>query len=168
MNYLNLDKKKVEIVGAKLNELLASYHIFYQNLRAFHWNLQSNSFFVLHEKFEELYNDAQGKVDEIAERVLTLRVKPLSRYSEYLQVSQIAEANSQLKDRAMLEVVLKNYTKLIEQERQIIEVAEDANDEGTIDLIGAIIRESEKTCWMISSWLEQNEKSEQKVEMSFN
>jgi starvation-inducible DNA-binding protein len=31
-------------------------------------------------------------------------------------------------------------------------VADDANDEGTIDLIGAYIRELEKTSWMLDVW----------------
>lgn len=67
---LNAEQSKKEI--ELLNSLLANFQIYYQNLRGFHWNVKGNRFFVLHAKFEELYNDAIEKVDELAERILTL------------------------------------------------------------------------------------------------
>ena len=51
MNYLNLDPKKTEATVEQLNVLLADYHIYYQKLRNFHWNVVGENFFDLHEKF---------------------------------------------------------------------------------------------------------------------
>ena len=70
LDYLHLDEKKVESVVAALKQLLADYQIFYTNLRGFHWNVKGKGFFTLHAKYEELYNDAAEKIDEIAERIL--------------------------------------------------------------------------------------------------
>ena len=64
-NLIGLDSENAQQVVNLLNELLANYQIYYQNLRGFHWNVRGNRFFVLHAKFEELYNDAIEKVDEI-------------------------------------------------------------------------------------------------------
>jgi starvation-inducible DNA-binding protein len=57
--------------------------LYYQNLRGIHWNIKGRAFFDLHVKFEELYNDANMKVDEIAERILTLGETPLHTFDDY-------------------------------------------------------------------------------------
>lgn len=67
-NSIGLNKEKSEEIVKDLNQLLADYQQFYMNLRGFHWNIKRASFFELHVKYEELYNDINLKVDEIAER----------------------------------------------------------------------------------------------------
>lgn len=152
MDYLKLDKSKTEKTVFELNVLLADYHLYYQKLRNFHWNIMGMNFFDLHDKFEEMYNDAKLKIDEIAERILTLRNQPLSNLSQYLDISNIKEAESDLEDRKMIEVLLKDHGLLLEQMRKIVQTAEQGSDEGTVDLIGAYIRELEKTSWMLDAW----------------
>ncbi|MGY5850504.1 Dps family protein [Salegentibacter sp. F14] len=152
MSYLGLDKKKTENTVKELNVLLADYHLYYQKLRNFHWNVIGKNFFDLHEKFEELYDDAKLKVDEIAERILTLRHQPTSNLSEYLKASNLKEAKADLTDYQMIEALLKDHGILLKQMRNVVEVADKAGDEGTIDLIGAYIRELEKTSWMLDAW----------------
>lgn len=152
MDYLKLDKSKTEKTVFELNVLLADYHLYYQKLRNFHWNISGVNFFDLHDKFEELYNDAKLKIDEIAERILTLRNQPLSNLSQYLEISNIKEADSDLQDKQMIEALLKDHGLILEQMRKVIKIAEEGDDEGTVDLIGAYIRELEKTSWMLDAW----------------
>ena len=78
MNYLGLKPNELEKTVEQLNRLLANYQIYYQNLRNYHWNISGEHFFDLHATFEDLYNEAKINIDEIAERVLTLRMKPMS------------------------------------------------------------------------------------------
>ena len=89
MSFLNFDLEKAKHTSKELNILLADYHMYYQKLRNYHWNIVVKSFFDLHEKFEEMYDDAVLKIDEIAERILTLRYQPASNYSDYLKISNI-------------------------------------------------------------------------------
>ncbi len=152
MSYLNLDTTKTEKTVEQLNILLADYHLYYQKLRNFHWNVEGLNFFDLHEKFEEMYDDAKEKIDEIAERILTLRHTPVSNLTEYLKLTNIEESSSEYEDMKMVDILLTDHGKIIDQMRKIVEVADDANDEGTIDLIGAYIRELEKTSWMLDVW----------------
>ena len=152
MNYLGLDSNKTKKTVEELNVLLADYHLYYQKLRNFHWNVIGKNFFDLHEKFEELYDDAKLKVDEIAERILTLRYQPTSNLSEYLKDSNLEESPSDITDSKMIEILLKDHGSLLKQMRKVIETADAAGDEGTIDLIGAYIRELEKTSWMLDAW----------------
>lgn len=152
MNYLNLDTEKSKATVNELNTLLADYHVYYQKLRNFHWNVSGENFFDLHVKFEELYDDAKLKIDEIAERILTLRFAPVSNLTDYLEMSSIKEAASDLTDRKMVDAILDDHGKILKQLSAVVKKADTAGDEGTIDLIGAYIRELEKTSWMLDAW----------------
>ena len=152
MSYLNLDKEKTGKTVEQLNTLLADYHIYYQKLRNFHWNITGQNFFDLHEKFEELYDDAKLKVDEIAERILTLRFQPTSNLSEYLKRSNLQESPTTLNDTEMVGALLADHGKILVQMSKVVETAEENGDEGTIDLIGGYIGELEKTSWMLDAW----------------
>lgn len=152
MNYLNFDKNKLEPVIDELNILLSDYHLYYQNLRAFHWNILGKNFFDLHIKFEALYVDARLKIDDIAERILSLRFHPFSKYSQYLEKSNITEVNPLVDDSKMISVLLDNHKSILQQMYKVINAADAAGDEGTIDLIGAYIRELEKESWMLNAW----------------
>lgn len=152
MKYLSLDEEKVKLTVNELNMLLADYNLYYQKLRNFHWNVVGTNFFDLHEQFEDMYNDAKVKVDEIAERILTLRFQPTSNFSEYLEMSNLKESSSDLKDKNMVETLLDDHGKLLNQMRKVLSAADAADDEGTADLIGAYIRELEKTSWMLDAW----------------
>ena len=152
MSYLGLDAKETSNTVQELNVLLADYHLYYQKLRNYHWNVIGKNFFDLHEKFEELYDDAKVKVDEIAERIITLRYQPTSNLSEYLKKSNLKESKSDLTDSKMIENLLDDHGTILKQMRKVVEVADKGGDEGTIDLIGAYIRELEKTSWMLDAW----------------
>ena len=91
LDYLHLNEKKVADVVSALHQLLADFQVHYTNLRGFHWDIKGHGFFVLHGKFEDMYNDAAEKVDEIAERILMLGGTPENKFSEYLKVAKVKE-----------------------------------------------------------------------------
>ncbi len=150
---LGLQKDKVEGLVVNLNELLANFQVYYQNLRGLHWNIKGKSFFELHVKFEELYTDAQEKVDLIAERILTLEGVPLHTFSDYLLLASISIGNNISQDREAVELVVESLNRLIEIERSILTKSGDADDEGTNSLMSDFIAEQEKTLWMMKAWL---------------
>lgn len=152
MSYLNMQNENILPVAKELNQLLADYHIYYQKLRNFHWNIVGKNFFELHSKFEEMYGDARVKVDEIAERILTLQYHPISRYSRYLKIAEISEESPFQTDTDMIYILLDDHKILLKQMSHVIKKAEEANDEGTIDLIGGYIASLEKTSWMLNAW----------------
>jgi len=152
MSYLNLNKEKTTTTAKELNVLLADYHLYYQKLRNFHWNIVGRNFFDLHEKFEEMYDDAKLKVDEIAERILTLRFQPVSNYTDYLKMSNLKESPSRTEDAKMVKILLEDHGKILNQMRNVIDKAEKAGDEGTIDMVGSYIADVEKISWMLDAW----------------
>ena len=158
MNYLNQNEEKFKPVVQELNLLLAEYQMYYQKLRNFHWNVQGRNFFDLHAKFEEMYTDARTKIDEIAERILTLRQRPLSNLSDYIRNATMDESPANLRDIEMVRELLQSHNILRLQMTEVVEQAEKINDEGTLDLIGAYIRELEKVSWMLDAWTKSTEK----------
>ncbi|RZS90513.1 Dps family protein [Aquimarina brevivitae] len=152
MNYLNFNEEKTTETVKQLNNLLADYHLYYQKLRNFHWNILGQNFFDLHNQFELMYDDARMKIDEIAERILTLRYQPVSNYSEYLKNSNLTESKSNITDKEMVTQLLEDHGKILKQMTKVVQAADEAGDEGTIDLVGAYIRELEKTSWMLDAW----------------
>ena len=82
LNYTHLEEKGANTIVLSLQQLLADFQIHYANLRGFHWNIKGHGFFVLHSKFEDLYNGAAEKVDEIAERILMLGGTPANNYTQ--------------------------------------------------------------------------------------
>lgn len=152
-NLVGIDKEKATVLVDKLNTLLADYQMFYQNLRGLHWNIKGREFFELHVKFEEYYDDAVVKVDEIAERILTLEGEPLHTFSDYLKASEIKEAKGVSNGISGVEIIVQNFSVLILKEREILSLAAEAEDEGTVSLMSDYISETEKTMWMLNSYL---------------
>lgn len=136
-----------------LNGLLSSYHIYYINVRGYHWNVRGEHFFSLHAKFEELYTQLQLQIDEIAERILTLGGVPLHAYSEFTSQTKLAEDKNVHDGRKCVEGVVKGLQTLIEEQRAIAEIAEQAGDQGSVDLVSGYVQEQEKLVWMYSAFL---------------
>ncbi len=155
LNSIGLDSAKAEELAKKLNVLLANYSIFYQNTRGYHWNIKGNKFFELHVKFEELYNDLFLKIDEVAERILTLGHTPNHRFSDYKITSSITESNQVSDGLEAVKDILASFKIIIAMQRELLSLAGDADDEGTGALMGDYIREQEKLIWMYSSFLNQ-------------
>ena len=137
----------------KINTLLASYQLHYQNLRSLHWNVKGIKFFELHLKYEELYTRTQIIIDEVAERILTVGAIPLSRFSDYLSISIIKENDLISDGKTGMSYILKAQNQLLKLEREILSLSSDQEDEGTNALMSDLIREKEKTNWMFTAWL---------------
>lgn len=152
-NAIGLDKGKSEKLAKKLNILLANYSLFYQNTRGFHWNIKGDKFFELHLKFEELYNDLLLKVDEVAERILTLGYSPEHNYSAYNKTAAIKESPKVTDGIKAVEYILESLKTVISLQRDLLTISADANDEGTNALMSDYIRMQEKQVWMYSAYL---------------
>ncbi|MEC9482178.1 MAG: Dps family protein [Halomonas sp.] len=152
-NAIGLNAGNASQLADKLNALLANYQIFYMNVRGYHWNVKGQQFFELHTKFEEYYTDLLTKVDEVAERILTLGFQPVHAYSDYVKLSAIEEDKNVHDGEACVRGIVKGYQTLIELQRELLSVASDADDEGTASLASDYIREQEKTVWMLNAYL---------------
>ncbi len=154
-NSLGLDTNKTKDLANDLNGLLANFQIYYQNLRGIHWNIMGKRFFDLHVKFEELYNDANIKVDLIAERVLTLGETPLHTFEDYTKHAKVPIGKNISQDEKAVRLIVDSLAELLKIERQILIKSGDSSDEGTIAMMSDFITEQEKTIWMMKAWLNE-------------
>ncbi len=154
-NILGLPVKESEVIAAELNILLSNFQVYYQNLRGIHWNIRGKRFFDLHVKFEELYNDAQLKVDMIAERILTLGATPLHTFEDYIKNNRLEVGHSISKDTEAVHLIINSLSDLLKIERVILEESGKISDEGTNSMMSDCLVEQEKTMWMMKAWCEE-------------
>lgn len=153
MNSIGLNNAKSANLAIKLNALLSAYQVFYMNARGFHWNIKGDKFFELHLKFEELYNDLQIKIDEVAERVLTLGGEPLHSYTDYLMYSPVEPVSKVSDGKAAVGHILNGFKQTLLLQRELLVLSAEDNDEGTNALMSDYIRQQEKLVWMYSAYL---------------
>ncbi|MCB0736590.1 MAG: DNA starvation/stationary phase protection protein [Bacteroidetes bacterium] len=154
-NFIGIDSADAVELAEKLNDLLSNYQVYYQNIRGFHWNIKGEQFFQLHAKFEELYNLAAIAIDEIAERILTLDHIPLHSYSNYVKISEIRETTNITEGKECVEYIVNNVKTLVDKQKKILEIANEAGDEGTADLMTGYISAQEKLLWMLNAYLKK-------------
>jgi len=146
-----MNEKQTQIVDM-LNKQVANWSVLFVKLHNFHWFVKGPTFFTLHLKFEELYNEAALHIDELAERVLSIGGKPLATMKEYLAASSIREAESGLSAEQMVSETAEDFRRLIGEVEKGMELAEAAGDEATSDMLLAIRSSLEKHVWMLDSF----------------
>lgn len=153
MNNIGLDAAKAQQLVEGLDKLLANYQILYQNVRGYHWNIRGDKFFELHAKFEETYTDLLTKIDEVAERILTLGGTPSHSYSRYLEGSAIKEHTDVSDGKTSVGGLLDGYQAILSMQRDLLNKANEAGDEGTAGMLSDYIGTQEKEVWMLSAYL---------------
>ncbi|MEN3965071.1 Dps family protein [Mammaliicoccus sciuri] len=141
-----------EVIEA-LNKQVAEWTVLYTKLHNYHWYVKGPNFFSLHEKFEELYNEASVYVDDLAERILAIEGNPIATLREALEWSVIEEAEKNLTANQMVEQLSKDFITVIAQLEEGIQLAEKVNDDMTGDMLLAMVTSLEKHNWMLKSFL---------------
>ncbi|MCM3762718.1 DNA starvation/stationary phase protection protein [Alkalihalobacillus oceani] len=142
-----------EKVAAILNKQIANWSVLFVKLHNYHWYVKGPQFFTLHEKFEELYNEASVHIDELAERLLALKGQPAATMKEYLETASVKEAPGGQDAEAMVAELVSDFDTLIEELKGGMEAADSLGDETTADMLLAVHQSLEKHNWMLRSFL---------------
>ncbi|QMV41754.1 Dps family protein [Cohnella cholangitidis] len=137
----------------ELNIQVSNWSVLYIKLHHFHWYVKGPHFPVLHAKFEELYELAALKLDELAERILAIEGKPVSTMKEFLSLATIKEADKSKTENDMLSATIADLQELIQGLEKAAELAEEAKDPATSDLVVGQVEELQKQVWMLKSTL---------------
>ncbi len=149
---LGFSKEESKEVVDAMNLLMANLSVFYQKLRNFHWNVKGSDFFDLHIKFEELYKITSENIDVIAERIRIFGDTPLSSLRDYLDNSQIEEAETNLSSDEMVREVIGDLETIESFLIDVVDITAEIGDVGTSDMINRMTRQYEKEHWMLSSF----------------
>ena len=136
-----------------LNKEVANFGVLYIKLHNYHWFVKGNNFYTLHEKFEEIYDETTAHLDEIAERLVMLNYKPAASLKEFLELTSLKEATGNESEVEMVNSII-NDLKVIDQEfAKGIELADEANDDVSADMITGIRASLQKHIWMLTAFL---------------
>ncbi|MGK0410528.1 DNA starvation/stationary phase protection protein [Shewanella sp. Actino-trap-3] len=132
-----------------LKSLLADSYTLYLQTHNFHWNVTGIHFRELHLMFEEHYTELALAVDDIAERIRTLDVAAPGTYKEFARLSSIKEVEGVPSSADMVDLLTKGHEQVIKTARQVLKLAQAAEDESTAALVSDRMRIHEKTAWML-------------------
>jgi starvation-inducible DNA-binding protein len=136
-----------------LNKQIANWSVLYTKLHRFHWFVKGPAFFTLHEKFEELYNEAAANVDTIAERTLAAGSRPIATMSEFLEHASIKDNGSEETAEEMVAALISDYSTISTELKELAGLAEEENDPVTEDLAIGLIEDLEKKIWMLKAFI---------------
>ena len=146
---IGINKEDRLAIAEGLKRLLADSYTLYLQTHNFHWNVTGIHFRELHLMFEEHYTELAIAVDDIAERIRTLDVAAPGTYKAFSQLSSIAEVDGVPSSSEMVELLTKGHEQVIKTSRQVLQLAQNADDESTSALVSDRIRVHEKTAWML-------------------
>ena len=142
-------------LDAGLAQLLADYQVHYHKLRGYHWTVTGPAFFTLHERFEELYDQAAEKVDALAERIAARGARPPVTLKEVLALARLKEDAGHPQALDMARAVATDLEALTASARALAAEAQAARDEASANLLTGFADEQEKTLWMLRAFLAQ-------------
>lgn len=139
-------------IVSKLNSLVADFTVFYQKLRHYHWNVKGSRFFILHQKFEEIYDEINLVIDELAERIVGLEGVPLHTLAHVLEETSLQEDPKIPDGEAMVAALVSDMTALTKSLQSALEEAEDAEDRTTVNMLDEVKDGLEAHIWMLKAW----------------
>lgn len=156
-----VDTKKVDIgvveekraeVAQHLSNFLATTYTLYMKTLYYHWNVTGHQFHSLHDLFEGQYDDLHEAGDHIAERIRALGHFTPGTFSAYLENSAIKEDEHLPEDATkMVENLLIDNETASKQARKVLEIAEEAQDEVTVDMMVERMSIHDEAAWMLRS-----------------
>lgn len=144
--------QKTELANA-LSKLLADTYTLYLKTHNYHWNVTGPQFHSLHLLFEGQYNELALAVDDIAERIRTLGFPAPGSYAAFSKLASLEEATGTPEAAEMVKDLAADQAIVIKTLKQVWALANDAGDEGTIDLLSGRLSVHEKTAWMLNASL---------------
>lgn len=138
----------------KLNVYLANQTLMYTKLHNLHWYVVGPSFFTLHERFEELYDETTEIIDEVAERMLALEMKPVGSLKAVLDLATIKELPDQdINSKEAVTLLVADFETIIADTKELMELAEKDDDIVTADILTGYLEKYQKTMWMLKAYL---------------
>jgi starvation-inducible DNA-binding protein len=147
-----IDSKKRKVIIEGLTGVLADTFVLYYKTHAYHFNVEGEDFREYHLMFEDQYNELWKAVDEIAERVRTLDAYAPVSLKSLLGQASLKESGQNIRDaRQMAKDLADDHEEISQSLAKIINLADDANDLATADLLTQRLGSHEKTAWMLRS-----------------
>jgi starvation-inducible DNA-binding protein len=142
-------------VSNELAKILADEYVLYTKTRNAHWNVEGPDFHTQHIFFEGQFQQLDGFVDDVAERIRSLGHYAPATLKSFLSLTHFTEESRSANDSAgFITELLKDHESLIIHLRESINrFANEFNDAGTSDFITGLLESHEKMAWFLRSHL---------------
>jgi starvation-inducible DNA-binding protein len=148
---IGINEPNRKAIAEGLSRLLADSYILFLKTHNYHWNVTGPMFQALHNMFEEQYTELFTAVDDIAERIRSLGENAPGSFQAFSQMSQIKEESGHPDAQQMIKNLVLGQEAVVKTAREIIPIADEANDEPTLDLLTQRMQVHEKNAWMLRS-----------------
>ncbi|MFP4165584.1 MAG: Dps family protein [Opitutales bacterium] len=142
------------IVNA-LRQVVADSYALLGQTHICHWNVRGHSFFALHDAFEKQYTELFTAIDEIAERIRALGAFAPGGLGNLAKMANVTEIRENAPSTEMVEHLAASNRALVADLEVARDLAGEAHDDETEDLMIARIQVHEKTIWMLESYLSE-------------
>ena len=146
---IGLDDAQREAIGSGLSRLLADSYSLFLMTHNFHWNVVGPQFRSLHLMFEEQYTELFTGVDEIAERIRSLGLQAPGTFKKFESLASFTIPEDAMGAREMLLALVQAQEAVVRTARATLPVADEANDQPTLDLLTRRMEIHEKNAWML-------------------
>ena len=140
-----------------LARFLSDAFTLYLKTHNFHWNVTGSMFNALHNMFEAQYTEQWNALDDIAERIRALGFNAPGSYAEFIKLSSIPEEPGLTNTadwREMVRQLVVGNEAVCRTARKVLDIADDADDAPTEDLLTQRLQTHEKYAWMLRSLLQ--------------
>jgi starvation-inducible DNA-binding protein len=150
---IGIDASGRVAVAEGLVRLLGDTYALQVKTQGYHWNVTGPHFQALHALFEAQYDALSAASDELAERLRALGQTAPGGLAALQEVSMIPEERGAPAWQDMVRRLLEGHEAVIKTARAVLPLAQEAGDEGTVDLVVGRLQEHEKTAWMLRATL---------------
>ncbi len=130
-------------------KLMANTYTLYLKTHGYHWNVEGPHFQQLHIQFMEQYTEMWNAVDDLAERLRALGLYAPRSYAAMSELSDIKEEKGSPDWKTMVQTLAQDHEQLAKIARDVLRIAEEANDDATADVVSPRVTLHEKTAWML-------------------
>ncbi|CAM4245717.1 Dps family protein [Erysipelothrix aquatica] len=137
-----------------VSTFLADQIVVGMKIHNIHWFMVGEGFFPMHKQMDEFYDEAEERIDTVAERLLVIGSRPLGSYKAILDRTSIKELGDH--DITAIEGIkhlIVDFETLNNQALRVIKLAEENDDPGTADHFTAISQDLGKSLWMMKSYI---------------
>jgi starvation-inducible DNA-binding protein len=150
-----ISAKDREAIANGLSRLLADTYVLYLKTHNFHWNVEGPMFQTLHQMFMAQYTETWNAIDLVAERIRSLGHYAPGTYREYLALARIKETPGVPRAEQMVKLLIEGQEAVVRTAREVLPLAERADDQPTLDLLTQRMQIHEKNAWMLRSLLKK-------------
>jgi starvation-inducible DNA-binding protein len=147
-------KNSSTAVTAALSHLLADSYTLYLKTQNYHWNVTGPQFASLHALFQTQYEDLIAANDEIAERIRALGEKAPGSFSAFAKLAKIKEETGSPAWKDMVKNLSADQDRIVHTAQEAMKLAEDVEDQPTVDLLTTRIAQHQKNKWMLDAHLD--------------